>query len=95
MTIEPMPPWQFEALDADPPTRSLGVSFLRHRMSVYAVDDRPAAAYRRGMNQLHLDLLSTDEWRQTLEELALPFALERSARPTSATTCSRSVLGQG
>jgi SAM-dependent methyltransferase len=26
------------------------------------------------MNQQHLDLLSTDEWRQTLEELALPFA---------------------
>jgi SAM-dependent methyltransferase len=26
------------------------------------------------MNQLHLDLLSTEEWRQTLEELALPFS---------------------
>ena len=26
------------------------------------------------MNQQHLDLLATDEWRQTLEERALPFA---------------------
>jgi ubiquinone/menaquinone biosynthesis C-methylase UbiE len=26
------------------------------------------------MNQRHLDILATDEWRQTLEERALPFA---------------------
>ena len=31
------------------------------------------------MNQLHLDRLTTDEWRQTLEERALPFAFGKLA----------------
>src|ERR671913_817206 len=30
--------------------------------------------YLRPMNQQHLDILGTDEWRRTLEERALPFA---------------------
>ena len=31
------------------------------------------------MNDLHLQLLSTEEWRQTLRDLALPFAFGRLA----------------
>jgi hypothetical protein len=54
-----------------------------------------ASAVRSRMNQQHLDILGTDEWRQTLEERSFPFAFGPLGPSASAATCWRSAPGPG
>jgi SAM-dependent methyltransferase len=44
-------------------------------MSAYGIPVTRALSYGAAMNQEHLELCASDEWRQTLRDLILPYAL--------------------
>lgn len=67
----------FEALT--PPecegTERVSLAVGRHWLSGYALDATEPPSYRRPMNEVHLQLCASDEWREVVTTRILPWAL--------------------
>lgn len=56
--------------------RVRALSATRHQLSHYAIADKDLDSYGVVMNETHLQILRSDDWRAVLRDLAFPFAFD-------------------